>query len=107
MKEVNEVEEVKEMIQLANNIFTQTALISLVIFVFIYIKEGKDERGSLIFNFFFRGMFTLLTLCITGIMLIDSWMDLSHEWFRLIISLSLTISYTFGGIYLLYLRFKF
>lgn len=47
----------QEMIELANNILTQTAFISMIIFIFFYIKEGKDERGGMIFNVFFRSMF--------------------------------------------------
>lgn len=97
----------QEMIELANNILTQTAFVSMIIFIFFYIKEGKDERGGMIFNVFFRSMFIVLSVSIIGITNVQFWFSVSDEWFRLLINLALSATYTFGGVYLLYLRFKF
>ncbi|WP_124727335.1 hypothetical protein [Staphylospora marina] len=82
-------------------------IFSLVVIAYFYQKEGKDERGELIFNKFFRFMFFLLSVCIAWLVFLAARFDFPYELYRRIIELSLCLTYVVGTVRLLVLRKRY
>ncbi len=94
-----------EIVDLAKKVAAQLVLLSLIVVSIIHSREGKDERGTMIFNHFYRVMFMLLSTCIVLIMVVDS--IISYDVYKDLVGLSLCLSYILGTVYLLILRKKY
>lgn len=92
------------MLEMINSIGAVAGFAGFIGIIILISLDGKDERGAYIQNKFFRVMFFLLTLGISAVIFISSWVDLSFANYKNMVTLAFSLPYFIGFFILLGIR---